>query len=82
MAVELTSENVEAAKVVLNHPVVMAIFDELEKTAITQAIHAPLDNDRIRADLMAEVRTIRALRSKLQSLKMRGASLTDEGASD
>ena len=80
MALELSRENVNAAKVLLDHPLINAIFDELEHDAIESAMQAsPLDHD-LRLAFINEAKVIRSLRSKLRSLKAREASLDDEGA--
>lgn len=82
MALALSRENVNAAKVLLDHPLINEIFNELESEAIEAAINAgPLEHD-LRAALLIEARSIRSLRSKLLTLKAREVSLDDEGASD
>lgn len=80
MALELSRESVNAAKMLLEHPLINEIFNDLEQDAIERALQAgPLEHD-LRAAFLTEANTIRSLRSKLRSLKAREASLDDEGA--
>lgn len=82
MALELSRESVNAAKMLLEHPLIKEIFNELEKDAIEAAFNAgPLEHE-LRLSLINEAKTIRAVRSKLLSLKAREASLDDAGASE
>lgn len=82
MAIPLTRENVEAAKVLLDHPLIAQIFGELENDAIEAALNAgPLEHE-LRLSFVNEAKTIRAVRSKLLTLKARGADLDDTGASE
>lgn len=75
MALALTREHVEAAKTLLDHPLIKEIFDELEREAIEAAINAhPLEHDT-RLAFINEAKVIRAVRHKLMVLKARG----DEG---
>lgn len=76
MAIELTKEAVNAAKALLDHPVVKEIFEELERDAIEAALNAgPLEHE-IRLALLNEAKVIRAVRSKLHTLTLRGATLS------
>lgn len=76
MAIELTKEAVNAAKALLDHPVVNEIFEELERDAIEAALNAgPLEHE-IRLALLNEAKVIRAVRSKLHTLTLRGAALS------
>jgi hypothetical protein len=80
MAIELTREAVNAAKLILSHPVINEIFTELETSAINGAMQAGPVEHEIRYALLCEAKAIRSLRSKLLTLKAREASLNDEGA--
>lgn len=71
MAIELTPENVNAAKVILGHDVIKQIFDEMEHSAIEKALNTgPLDHE-LRLAFLNEAKVIRAVRSKLAMLGIR-----------
>lgn len=76
MALKLTKEAVEAAKVLLAHPVINEIFSDLEQEAIEGALNAgPLEHD-LRFALLKEAQVVRSVRSKLTTLVAREAGLT------
>lgn len=75
MALKLSRENVEAAKALLDHPVINEIFSSLERDAIEGAMNAgPLEHD-LRFALLKEAQIVRSLRSKLTTLVAREAGL-------
>ncbi len=55
-------------RALLNDPVFIEIMDEMEQTAMNDGVYAGKTDDETRAAAMAEVRAIRALRSKLSSI--------------
>ena len=59
--------NGEAMRLV-RHPIIQAIFDELEADAMEIAVQAKMKDDETRRSMMNEIRAIRALRQKLKSL--------------
>lgn len=62
----MTQPRVSAeAQYLLDHPILKRAFEEIERASMEAAISAPMDADRTRADLMAEVRAIRSVRRKL-----------------
>lgn len=56
------------AQFLLDHPLLKFAFAEAERAAMEAAITAPLADDRMRADLLAEVRAVRSVRRKLAHL--------------
>lgn len=57
-----------AAQGILEYPFFVELWAELEKTAINQCVHAPLNDDDTRRNAAAEVRAIRNVLSRLRSL--------------
>lgn len=49
----------------LNHPILVGIFADLEKTAVERAINAKLGDDETRRNSLAEARAIRSVRQQL-----------------
>lgn len=62
-------EKAYAASVLLDTPLVVELFDEIEKNAVNRCVHADPADDKTRAAFAAEVRAIRNLRSRLESMK-------------
>ncbi|MBZ3693242.1 hypothetical protein [Phyllobacterium calauticae] len=56
------------ARWLLEHPLLVRTLDELEQSAINQAVNAPYDDHEKRQASCADIRSIRALRSKLTVL--------------
>jgi CMP-N-acetylneuraminic acid synthetase len=82
MAIELTREKLEAARVLLDHPLIKEIFEELEKDAIESALSAGPMEHELRLARVNEAKVIRSVRQNLLSLKARGEYLSDAGASE
>lgn len=66
------------AEFLLDHFMLKRLFDSVERTAMEQAIAAPLNDDETRRNLMAEVRAIRSVRRKLRQLASGQVTLPDD----
>lgn len=65
MATQLNRAQLEAARSIVNHPLVIEILDDMEYREINAAINAkPTDTNTVAAHL-AEARAIRNFRSRL-----------------
>jgi hypothetical protein len=83
MAVTLNKTNIQAAKMLLDHPLFEEIFGDMEASAINQAINAQLTDDATRSSQLSEARAIRSLRQKLRFMVSHGeATSGDKGASE
>ena len=72
MAVKLSEQEINAARMVLDHPVVIEVLNDMEKTALDNAVNAkPTDIETVAAQL-AEVRAIRKFRNKLRFMTSMG----------
>lgn len=56
------------AERLVKHPIIVNIFDDLEKEAMEIAIHSKPKDDETRRTCMNEIRAIRSLRQKLTEL--------------
>ncbi|MGN8023004.1 hypothetical protein ACTJJ7_20055 [Phyllobacterium sp. 22229] len=63
-----TERDVNDALFLLEHPLIQRILGELEKSATDSAVYAPITDHETRQAHIAEVRAIRALRTKLKAL--------------
>jgi anti-sigma factor RsiW len=52
----------------LEHPLIVRTLDEMEQSSVNLAVTAPITDHEARQAHIAEVRAIRALRSKLKAL--------------
>lgn len=68
------SDRARAAQAALEIPLFTELMDELEKAAINQCINAPINDDETRRNAAAEVRAIRSVRSRLESIAKEGNS--------
>lgn len=66
------SDRARAAQAALEIPMFTDLLDELEKAATNQCIHANINDDETRRNAAAEVRAIRSVRSRLESLAREG----------
>ena len=66
MASKLSEQEISAARMVLDHPIVIEILDAMEKTALDCAVNANPTDTGIVAAQLAEVRAIRKFRNKLR----------------
>lgn len=82
MAIQLTQDAVNAAKSLLEHPLINEIFDDMERDAVNAAVNVSALEHELRLVLLMEVKVIRNLRSKLLLLKAREASLAEDSASE
>lgn len=55
------------ARDIINNPLFPVLVKEIEQSLFDQAVNLPRENDRGRADLLAEVKALRTLVSKLNS---------------
>lgn len=62
----------------LNHPILVALFDEQEKNALERAVTAKLDDDETRRTALGEVRAIRSVRRKLDLAAQGRVTLPDD----
>ena len=65
MALKLDQQSITAARMILDHPVVKEIFDDMEMEALNNAVNAKLTDTETPAAFLAEVRAIRKFRSNL-----------------
>jgi len=63
-----------AAQACLEIPFFRVLFDEIEQAATNQCIHAHMNDDETRRNAAAEVRAIRTVRSRLESIASDGQS--------
>lgn len=61
-----------AAQAVLEVPFFKALFDEIEQAATNQCINAQMNDDETRRNAAAEVRAIRRVRQRLESIASDG----------
>lgn len=66
MALKLDQASLNAARMILEHPVVKEIIDDMEKTALNGAVNANITDEFKPAAYLAEVRAIRKFRSSLE----------------
>lgn len=64
----MTTDRARAAQAALAIPLFTDLLDDLEKAATNQCILAPINDDETRRNAAAEVRAIRAVRSRLESI--------------
>lgn len=64
----ITDEQRAKAKALFAEPLVHEILDGLEESAVNAGVYAPTEDNNARQAAMAEVRAIRALRSKLKHI--------------
>lgn len=83
MASKLNHEELNAARMILQHPLTSEILDDLEKSAIDSAVNAKVADEITPAAYLAEVRAIRSFRSRLQFIVGDGeAALQREKAAE
>lgn len=70
----MTTDRARAAQAALEIPLFVQLLNELETAATNQCITAPINDDETRRNAAAEVRAIRAVRSRLQSIANEGQS--------
>lgn len=56
----------------IEHPLIVRLFNELERDATNNAVYAAHNDHEARQAFCAEVRAIRALRTKLKALANQG----------
>jgi hypothetical protein len=57
----------EEARRILNEPLLVEAFDNIERAAIDALVLAPPENDTLRRCLADRIRVVRALRSDLET---------------
>ena len=67
-------EQTRAAQAILEIPFARQIIDELERSATTQCILAPINDDETRRNYAAEARAVRHFRERLEAIATRGQS--------
>lgn len=70
----MTTDRARAAQAALKIPLFTELLDDLEKTATNKCINADINDDETRRNAAAEVRAIRSVRSKLESIAREGQS--------
>lgn len=73
----MSANDVEAA-FLLNHPILNAIFSQMERSAIEIAVSAKMGDDELRRSALGEVRAIRSVRQKLDLIAKGRANLPDD----
>lgn len=63
---KLDQTSLNAARMILDNPIVAELFDEMEAAAINGAVNAKLTDTETPAAYLAEVRAIRKFRSGLR----------------
>jgi hypothetical protein len=63
---KLDQTSLNAARMILDNPLVIEILDDMETAAINSAVQANITDEFKPAAYLAEVRAIRAFRSRLQ----------------
>lgn len=66
MAIKLDQTSLNAARMILEHPLVKEIIDDMEKTALNGAVNANITDDIKPVAYLAEVRAIRKFRTSLE----------------
>lgn len=74
MALELNRENINAARQILDHPIVAEILTSMESDALNSAVNAKLTDTDTPTAYLAEVRAIRSFRSRLNFLIQEGSA--------
>ena len=72
MVAKMNEQEINAARMVLDHPVVTEVLDDMEKTAMDNAVNAKPTDTETPAVWLAEVRAIRKFRSKLRFMTSMG----------
>lgn len=72
MALKYDKQSISAARMILDHPVVGEIFDNIEAEALNSAVNAKSTDTEIVGAHLAEVRAIRKFRSSLNFLLTTG----------
>lgn len=65
-------EKANAARMLIEHPLITELFEELEKSAVDVAMYAAPTDHETRAAKLTEARAIRALRQQLSTLVSEG----------
>ena len=65
MTINLDEQSLNAARMILEHPLTKDILDDMELSAINNAVNAKLTDKETPAAYLAEVRAIRNFRSRL-----------------
>lgn len=65
MAVKLTQEALNAARMIIEHPITQEILADMETSALNGAVNAKITDTETPAAYLAEVRAIRNFRSRL-----------------
>lgn len=70
--VTLNRQQLEAARQILSHPLIVEIFDDLENGMLNGAVTAKPTEPEVVAAYLAEVRAIRSLRDRLSFIVQDG----------
>ena len=73
MALKYDQHAISAARMILEHPVVMEIFSDMEAEALNAAVNAKITDEETPAAFLAEVRAIRKFKSNLNFIILKGA---------
>ena len=72
MALKYDQHAISAARMILEHPVVMEIFSDMEAEALNAAVNAKITDEETPAAFLAEVRAIRKFKSNLNFIILKG----------
>ena len=72
MALKYDQQAITAARMILDHPIVNEIFDDMEADYLNNAVNAKATNPVEVAAFLAEVRAIRKFRDNLKFLMTHG----------
>ena len=75
MAIRYDKQAISAARMILDHPVVMEIFNDMEAEALNAAVNAKITDEETPAAFLAEVRAIRKFRSNLNFIVTNGEAV-------
>lgn len=65
MPVKLTQEALNAARMIVEHPITREILEDMEAAALNGAVNAKITDEITPAAYLAEVRAIRNFKSRL-----------------
>ena len=72
MALKYDQQSISAARMILDHPIVNEIFDDMETEMVNAAINTKITDTETTTALLAEVRAIRKFRNNLKFLITNG----------
>ena len=72
MALKYDQQSINAARMILEHPIVNEIFDDMERDMMNAAINTKSIDTDLTAACLAEIRAIRKFKSTLNFLVTNG----------